>query len=484
MSNTHENNTVLSSLIYKVIESFCVKGLGFVIGIVLARLLVPEDFGQIALITVFINLGNTFAQSGLSTALVQNKTADHKDYSTVFYISLSVAVFSVLLLWITAPLIGTCYRNDAIVLPLRVYSFSLLFSACTSVQQAKIQREMKFRQNMFVTLLAVILSGALGILTALFGWGIWALILYYFSNTILSCFLMFPVAKWRPRLEFSASRAKELFSYGWKMLFSGILCSLYYDIRTLAVGKLFSEKELGYYSRGEQLPQILTQTLDTAVNSVMFPVLSKKQEQEEAFRKTLQTMLLLSASLVFPALFGLAIIADPLIPLLLTEKWIPCIPVLQLLCFGYASFPFMSCGLVAIKAGGYSGLYMRLEEIRRIMMLTILIGSLLWFHSVEAVAWGAVLSSWIDAAIVTAAVKKQFHCGLAEQFRELWKPLLACLAMGIAVWGTGFFLNEIIQASLLLLVVQIVVGIAVYMTLVALLSKPLLRWIRKIFEHK
>lgn len=484
MSDIHENNTVLSSLIYKFVETFAVKGLGFLISIVLARLLTPEDFGQIALITVFINLGHTFVQSGLSTALVQNKRADHKDYSTVFYISLSAAALFVLLIWTAAPLIGRYYRNEAIVLPLRIYSFSLFFSACTSVQQAKMQREMKFRQNMFVALLVSILSGVFGITAAWFNWGIWALILYYFSNTILSCFLMFPVAEWRPRLEFSLSRAKELFSYGWKMLVSGILCSLYFDIRTLAVGKLFSAKELGYYSRGEQLPQIITQTLDTAVNSVMFPVLSQKQGKEDAFRKTLQTMLLLSTSLVFPALLGLAIIADLLIPLLLTEKWTPCIPVLRLLCISYASFPFTSCGLVAIKAGGYSGLYMRLEEIRRIMMLTVLIGSMVCFRSVEAIAWGAILSSWLDAAIVTSTVKKQFRCGFSEQFRELWKPMTACLAMGTAVWGTGFLVKKITQAVLPMLTVQIIAGIAVYTMFMILLNKPIMNFVRNIHKYK
>ncbi len=483
MFNTQENNTVISSLIYKFIETFAVKGLGFLIGIILARLLSPEDFGQIALIMVFINLCHTFVQSGLSTALVQNKTADHKDYSTVFYISLSTAVLSVLLLWLAAPLIGTYYQNNTIILPLRVYSFSLLFAACTSVQQAKMQREMKFRQNMFCSLIVSLLSGTFGITAAWFGCGIWSLILYHFSSTILSCFLLFPAVKWRPRLEFSVSRAKELFSYGWKMLVSGILCSLYYDIRTLTIGKLFSDKELGYYSRGEQLPQIITQTLDMAVHSVLFPVLSRKQGQTEAFLKILHTMLLLSTSLIFPAMFGLAFIADPLIRLLLTEKWVPCIPVLQLLCISYTGLPFTSCGLVAIKASGHSGLYLRLEEIRRIMMLTVLTGSFLYFHSVEAVAWGAILSSWLDAAIVTTAVKKQFHCGFSEQFRELWKPLLACLAMSAAVWGTELFMKKITQTLPLLLAAQITSGIAVYTALILLLNPSFLCFMRKIRKN-
>ena len=228
---------VISSLVFKFVERLAVKGIGLVIGIILARLLAPELFGLVAIISVFINLAQTFVQSGLGTALVQNRTADEKDYSTVFYLSTGIAVLMIAVLFAIAPLVGRYYDNAALIWPLRVYSFSLLFGALNSVQNAKLQREMQFRVMMRCNLIATIISGAIGVAAAFLGAGLWALVIYYFSNQVIVAVCMLVAQRWYPKWMFSVKRAKELFGFGWKMLVSALLCSLYNDIRSLIIGK-------------------------------------------------------------------------------------------------------------------------------------------------------------------------------------------------------------------------------------------------------
>ena len=449
------------SIVFKGAERFLVKFLGLVVSIVLARLLAPEKFGQVAIITVFINLCQVFVDSGLNSALVQNKKADSVDYSTVFYISLAVAAIMSAALILTAPIIGEYYENDAIVLPLRVYSLSLFVSAFSAVQNAKLQREMKFRTVLYTSLSATILSAAIGITLAALGAGIWALIVYYFAYTVFSSMAILIADRWVPTIEFSLSRAKELFSYGWKMLVSGLLCSLYADIRTLIIGKMFSEAQLGYYNRGQQLPTIISGTAETTINSVIFPAMSEKQSDSGAVKALAKQTVTIGCLLMIPLMVGLSIAAENIVSVLLTDKWLPAVPYMQIICIGSANIALVCGGLVSIKSIGRSDVYMKLELVRRIAMLAVLLVSVFAFKSVEAIAWGYAISSWIDVAIISVPVKRLIGYGLLEQLRDMWKTLAASLLMGAAVFAVGL----ISAPAWLLLLLQIVAGILSYIAL-------------------
>lgn len=449
---------MVSSLIFKSIERFSVKGLGLIVSIVLARLLSPDEFGQVAIITVFVNLCYTFVESGLNTALIQSKKVDKVDYSTVFYISFAVAFLLAGVLVIIAPFVGRLYDNPALVLPLQVYSASLLVSAYHSIQTAKLQKEMKFKLILYTSLASTFLAGAIGIIMAYKGAGIWALIGYYFSYNIINVLLVLILDRWMPCLKFSVKRAKELFAYGWKMLVSGLLCTLYGDIRTLIIGKMFSENKLGYYNRGQQFPVLVSGTVESTVFSVVFPAISKVQDKKDEVIKLMRNSLKIGSFILMPLMAGLCATATPLFTVLLTEKWLPAVPYMQIICIGSANVAIMVSCLTAIKSIGRSDVYMKLEAVRRIAMIGVLLISVFVFKTVEAIAWGFAISAWIDIAIISVPTKRLFSYGLFAQIKDVWKIIVASAAMFGIVFAIGF----ISLPAWALLMLQIPAGVVSY----------------------
>lgn len=458
--------TIIKSLIYKTVERFSVKGLGFVISILLARMLSPEVFGQIALITVVINLSQSIIEGGLGTALVQNRDVDDRDYSTVFYICMAMSVVIAALVFAGAPLLAGYYKSPEMLLPLRVYIFSVFFSSYASILMARMQREMRFKQILYCSLTATCVSGALAVALAFTGAGIWTLVVYYFSHTVVNCIAMFAAVRWRPRLSFSVARAKVLYGFGWKMLASSLLCSLYYDLRSLIIGKRFSTEALGYYDRGNQIPFVISSALDSSVQSVMFPVLAKSQDDKGVLRGILHRSLTLSALIVIPAMVGLSAVADTFIRLLLTDKWLPSVVFMEVLCIGHAASAITAPNLVAIKAMGRSDIYMKLEFVRRVLMLAVLAITVFAFDFVVAMAYSFALSAWIDAIVCAIPSGRLLGYGVVKQFKDMWKNILAAVLMRIAVWAVGLAAIPLF----LKLVVQILTGIVVYILLCRLLK--------------
>lgn len=453
--------TIIKSLIYKSVERFSVKGLGFVISILLARLLSPEAFGQIAIITVFVNLSQSIIDGGLGTALVQSREVDDRDYSTVFYICMAMSVIMTAVIYAAAPYISGYYSSPELLGPLRAYAFSVFFSSYDSILTARIQREMRFKQMLLCSLCATVLSGCLAVALAFAGAGIWTLVVYYFSHTVINCIAMLIAVRWLPGLSFSVQRAKELYGFGWKMLAASLTCSLYYDLRSLIIGKRFSTEDLGYYDRGQQFPFVITFALDASVQSVMFPVLAKAQDERERLTAILKKTLSLEALLAFPAMIGLAAIAEPLVRFLLTDKWLPSVPYMQIICLAQVPVTVTASNLVALKAMGRSDIYAKLEFVRRGAMLLMLGLTILLFDSVIAMAYSFALSAWLDVVIASIPNRKILGYGIKEQVKDVWKILLASAGMGLAVLAVGL-------ASLplpLLLGMQILTGALVYIIL-------------------
>ena len=452
-----DKKKIISSLIYKFIERLSVKGLGLVISIVLARMLAPEAFGQIAIMTVFINLSQVIVEGGFTTALIQRKDITERDYSTVFFINLGLAILCFVFLQIAAPEISAYYKQD-ITKPLQVYAFAVFLGAFNSLQQARMQKRMQFRRLMVCSLIATIISGIAGVIAAHCGLGLWALILYNMTHGVVMCIVAAYAEKWLPKFEFSLHRAKILFNYGWKMLVSAVLCSLYADIRSLVIGKKFSSNDLAYYNRGQQFPQVISNTLDSAIQSVMFPTMAAVQDEKAQLAKMLRRAETMGAYVIAPIMFGLAAVSEAVVQLLLTEKWMPCVPYMQWLCIANAAVPIISSNLIAIKASGRSDLYMRLEMFRRMVMLCILVTSVVVFRSVEAIAIGFCVSYWLDAVIVMWPMKKLVGYGPGKQFADLWRILLTAAIMFVVVQN----MNLLPWYSVTLLMAQIPAGVIVY----------------------
>ena len=397
MDSKNKKTKVLASLIWKLMERLGAQGVSFIVQIILGRLLMPEDFGAIAIVTVFITLSNVFVQSGFNTALIQKKDADDKDFSSVFYLSTFIATMLYVLLFFTSPYIADYYSSPQLTQVLRVLAIILFFGAFNSIQNAYVARNMMFKKLFFSSTGSVIFSGIVGVIAAYLGLGVWALVLQQITyNLSVSVILWFTV-KWRPRLLFSLSKVKVLFSFGWKLLASSLLNTLYMDIRTLIIGRIYNSSMLGFYNRGVQFPKLIVTNMDGAIQSVMLPALSDEQDNKKRVKEMVRRAIVTSSFLVFPMMVGLAVVAEPMIKIVLTDKWLPAAPFLQIFCASYALIPIHTANLQAINALGRSDVFLKLEIIKKVIGILILAISINF--GIYAMAWGMVLSGAISSFI-------------------------------------------------------------------------------------
>lgn len=458
----HEQNikaTVLSSLFWKLMERGGTQGIQFIVQIVLARLLLPEDYGIIALVVIFTSIAGVFIQSGLNTALIQKKDADETDFSSVFYLSLFIACLLYLILYITAPFIATFYEEPHITSVFRVLSITLFFGAFNSIQNAIVARNLQFKKLFVSSTGAILVSGTVGIYMAYTGFGVWALVGQQLINQLLVTVILWFTVKWRPRLLFSYKRVKSLFSFGWKLLVSSLINTIYMDLRSLIIGKMFKAEMLGFYNRGQQFPSVLVSNIDGSIQSVMLPVLSSQQDNRSRVKDMMRRAIVTSSFVICPMMVGLAVTAEPLVKLLLTDKWLPCVPFLQIFCASYALMPIHTANLQAINALGRSDIFLKLEIIKKGYGLAIL--GVTVFYGVYAIALGQVLSSIISTFINAYPNKKLLNYSYIEQWNDIMPSLLLSLVMGVVVYS----IKLLGLSALITLVIQVCVGVIFYVGL-------------------
>lgn len=465
MSET-QKRTAGKSFLYKLTESIGTQGISFLVGIVLARLLSPADFGVLTLLMVFINVFRVFVQSGLNTALIQRLQVDEVDLSSVFYLSLGIAGGCYALLFFGAPAVAAYYRQPTLTAQLRVLSLVLLPGAFNAVQQAVIARRMAFRALMVGSVTANALSGAVAIAMVYAGTGVWALIGQQLVFQVAICLLLLRTVDWRPRLLFSWARVRGLFSFGWKLMLSSLIETLYNNLRSLVIGRRYPSEQLGYYSRGKLFAELLMNNVNGSIQSVMLPVFSSEQENRERLKRMIRRTIMVSSYLVFPMMAGLGLVARPLVSLLLTDRWLPCVPFLWISCADFAFYPLHTTNLQAINALGRSDVFLKLEIIKKTYGVAILVASLLFWDSVLVIAAGSVLSTLIATFVNASPNKKLLGYRYLEQVRDLLPSLGMTLAMGAAVWAAGF----LPLGNLPLLLVQMATGFAVYGGLSVLLK--------------
>ena len=316
----------VSSFIFKFVESIGMQGISFVVNVILARLLDTSDYGVLSMLTVFISLSQVFVISGLNSALIQKKEVDEKDISSVFWLSLGIACVLYAILFLCAPAIAAAYRAPELKDTLRVLALVLLPGALVSVQHAMVARQMAFRRQMYVGLSATVVSGAVGIGMAMGGFSYWALVGQQLTNQVVTAVLLLFLINWKPVFTFSWNRLRGLIGYGWKLLASSLLDTGYSNLNTAVIGLRFSQSTLGEFTRGKQFPELLMNAVNGSITSVMMPVLSEQQDDLPHMKQTMRRSVMLSSFLVMPLMAGLAGIAEPMVRLLLTEKWIACVP--------------------------------------------------------------------------------------------------------------------------------------------------------------
>ena len=471
--------TVISSLIWKFLERLGTQGIQFVVSIILARLLLPSDYGVVTMIMVFTAISNAFIQAGFSTSLIQQKNSDELDYSSVFYTSFIIATLCYVILYIAAPVIADFYNMQQIKDILRVISLTLFFGALNSVQIAKLSKDMKFKNLFFSSLGAIILSGTTGIVMAYLGFGAWALVAQQLSNIIVSTIILSFTSGWRPKLVYSLERVKVLFSYGWKIMCSSLIDTLYQNLYNLVIGKFYNSATLGNYNKGEQFPKLIAVNIDGAIGSVMLPAYAREQERKDKVKKMVRRAIVTSSLILFPLMFGLAAIAEPVVKLLLTDKWIGCVPYMQILCIVYALYPINTANLQAIKALGKSDYFLKLEIIKKIIGIIVLIFTV--SHGVFVMAIGQVFVTILSTIINSFPNRKLLNYGYFEQIKDIFPNLFIAILMFIVVYIIGYLdFNNVF----LLMLLQILVGAVFYMFLMSIFKLESYIYLLNIIKNK
>lgn len=460
-------NKILVGMLWKLLERFGMSGVQFVLQIILARILVPEHYGIMSLMVIFTNLANIFVQSGFNTALIQNKDVTDEDYSSVLWVSLMISLGMYTVLFFSAPWIAEFYSMSEIIVPFRVLSLMLIPAALNSVQLAMITRQMDFKKVFKSNIAAIIISGGIGIVLAYLGAGLWALVAQSLISVIVTCIVMWFTVKWRPCFVCNFTRVRVLFSFGWKLLVSSLLDTLYQDLRSLVIGKKYDSGTLGYYNRGKQFPQFVINAINGAVMSVMLPAMSERQEDKNGLKNMMRTSISMSAYIIFPMMAGLAAVAESLVEILLTEKWLPCVPYMQIYCFTLAFTPVHTCNLQAINAMGRSDLFLKLEIIKKTYGIIVLAIAVFCFDSPIAIAMTGVFTAFLGWFVNSFPNKKLVSYAYLEQIKDVLPSLLMSLFMCVIVLLVGL----IELPTILLLIVQVLLGVALYVVL-SMIVKP------------
>lgn len=460
-------NKISAGIGWKLMERFGVYGMQFVLQVILARLLNPEYYGILSLMMVFTVLANVFVQNGFNTALIQNKNVTEDDYSSVFWVSTLIAIVLYAVLFFCAPIIAVFYKMPEIVTPFRVLSLILLPGALNSVQLAKVTKEMDFRTIFTSNIVSIVLSGVIGIILAYFGAGLWALVAQSLLNIIFSCVVMWFTVKWKPVFVCEWKRIKELFSFGWKLLVSSLLDILSQDLSTMVIGLKYSADTLGMYNRGKQFPQFFANSANGAIQSVLLPAMSLEQDDKSQVKSIVKNSISLSCYILFPVMAGLASVAEPLVKLLLTDKWLPCVPYLQIFCITFAFFPVYISNLQAINALGRSEIFLKLEIIKKIIAISVLVIAVLKFNSPMAIALSDVLMIPISIYLNSFPNKKLISYGFWEQIKDLSSSLMLSVLMFACVW----LITLLNLGTVITLIIQVVVGVVSYL-LFSLIVRP------------
>ncbi len=470
-------NKVFSNLIWRFGERIGAKLISVVVQLILARLLGSELFGTVAIVLVFTEILQVFIESGFGTALIQKKNADDLDFSSVFFFNITACVILYALLFSFAPLISRLYRKPELLSIIRVVGLILIIAGVRNVQQAYVSRNMLFRKFFFATIGGTLTAGVIGIVMAVKGFGVWAYVAQYLINNLVGTMILWFTVRWRPKAQFSLERLKGLFSYGWKLLASSILNTVSEKIRPLIIGYRFTGSDLAFYNEGILFPNLIVENVNTSIDSVLLPALSEQQDSAANVKTMTKRAVQVSSYIMWPLMIGLLVCAEPLVSLVLGKDWLPCIPFIRIFCLYYALFPIHTANLNAIKAMGRSDIFLKLEIVKRILDLALVIGTL--FIGVEAMAWGLLLEGVICLFINSYPNKKLCAYRFSEQLKDILPSFVLAAVMGVLVYAVTL----LPLGDLLTLIIQVPLGAAVYFAASALIKPEPFRYLLEVVKQ-
>ena len=432
---------VIAGFFWKAAESGGDQLITFFISLILARLLGPEKYGTMSVMLIFITIANVIIQNGFQTALIQKKEINDEDLSSVFWVGLLISAVLYALIFVTAPMTAEFFGDADIVSMLRVLSLLLFTGSVVSVEMAIVARRMSFGMQCRATIAADIVSGVIGVAAALRGMGTWALILQQLIKNAALMHLLNLSLGWRPAFKVSAERIGALFSYGWKVLASGLIDTIYTNIYTPIISKLYNSAMVGYYNRGNQFPQVIVNSMAQTMQAVMLPAFSKTQTDLETARKMLRRAIKLSSFVMFPMMFGIMATAAPIVRVLLGEEWMPAVPLLRLCCFSYSVWHLHVANLQAINANGRSDIYLKLEIIKKVIGIAVLILSVRL--GITGMIFMKAVVDYITTFINAYPNRDIIGYGPVAQWRDIMPEFMMSAVMGIIVYLIQLMLGSL-----------------------------------------
>jgi O-antigen/teichoic acid export membrane protein len=478
ITNDSLKSQATKGMIWNALEKFSVQAGQLVIGIVLARILMPEDFGLIGMLSIFIAISQTFIDSGMETGLIQKKNKTDIDFSTVFIFNFVVSASFYLILYFTAPLIADFYEMPQLVLLTRILSINIVINSLAIIQRSKLTINIDFKTIAKVNVVSVFISGGLGILFAILGYGVWALVIQQMSNAVVSVVMFWFLSKWKPSLLFSMQSFKELFGFGSKLLLSGLYAQTINNIYNIAIGKVFTASELGFFTRAKSFAELTAGTITSVLHQVSFPILSSLQDDRERMVRIFGRMIRMSAFFIFPAMSILAMVADPFINLVLTEKWAPTIPLLQWMCFARIFYPMSAINMNILNAIGRSDLFLKVDLSKFPIIVTALIITIPL--GVKAMVIGQVVSSFLSFIINTYLSGKLFGYGAIAQLRDILPILVSSAFAALSIMLT----NLLFDGFFLKMSMGILIGLAVFVFSAYLLKIEELKEVNNLLRYR
>ena len=474
---TLKDKTV-KGVIWSSIDRFTTQGISFVFSMLIARLLLPSDYGVVAMLGIFMAVAQCFIDSGFGTALIQKKDRTETDFNTVFYFNIVVACIFYGLLWLASPYIAQFYDMPLLESVTKVVGLNLVIGSFAGIQGAQLSIAIDFKSRAKISVITTLFTGIVGLWLAYKGYGVWALVFQGLSSNILRTILLWVIVRWKPQLVFSWKSFKELFSFGSKLLASGLLDTIYNNIYPIVIGKFFSASSLGVYSRADGLAHFPSSNITSVLQSVTFPVLCTIQDEEARLADAYRRFLRLSAFVVFPLMMGLSAVADPFIRITLTDKWAGAIYFLQIICFSLMWYPIHAINLNILQVKGRSDYFLKLEVLKKIIGVVALCVTVPM--GLVAMCYGRILVSIICLIPNTYYTNKLIGYGFVKQMKDLTHIILHSLVM----YGIVFAIVHWLPTLWLQLIVGILVGAAYYLIGAYLLKFDELQELLSILKRK
>lgn len=477
----------ISGILWSSVETFTSSGMQLIFGIFLARILSPKDFGLIGMLTIFMAVSQTFIDSGFTNALIRKKDCTESDLSTVFIFNLAIGAILYGILFISASTIAVFFKEPALKGLLQVLALGLIIESLTIIQRTILTKRVDFKLQTRISVIATIISGSLGVLLAIKGFGVWSLVFMSLARQVINSILLWIWNNWKPVLVFNLEAFRELFTFGSKLLASGLLDTIYRNVYFLVIGKYFSAQELGYYTRADQFKTYPSQGITTIVSRVTYPVLSQMQDDQillkEGYKKMIKNIMLIT----FVLMLGMAAIAEPMTVALVGEKWKPSVIYLQMLCFVGMLYPLHALNLNMLNVMGRSDLFLRLEVIKKLLAIpTILIGIL---FGIKIMIVGMFINSIISYYLNSYWSGKLINYSISEQIKDITPSFILGSVVALAVYLLGYVIHfncyiQLIIQIILGAILTIGIGESLKMTDYLFLRQVIFEKLRSLLFHK